>query len=367
MFNFTNVARLPHITDNVAIATQIIPANSVVLYQGKSLLIKHTVLVGHRFAIRDIVVGENLYSWTQPFGVATQPIQAGEYVLNDTVRKELKQRSLDITLPSTSNFRDDLAHYQFDESTFTPATPLTRYDISPTFMGYAREGERGVGTRNMIIVLGTSSLVAGYVRKLTSQLQRKVEEYINIDGIAPIAHTEGAYRQANNHDLLLRTLAGFVVHPNVGAVLLVDYGHEGITSELLKDYLNDHNYPLDAVIHDSISLSTSFDDDMQRGKYIITSWFEAVNQMTRTPQPINNLKIALQCGGSDAFSGISGNPLVAHVAKELIQHGGSANLAETDELIGAETYVLDKVRDADREEIPVICRTLQRACWMAWS
>ena len=69
--------------------------------------------------------------------------------------------------------------------------------------------------------------------------------------------------------------------------------------------------------------------------------------MERTEQSLSNLKIALQCGGSDAFSGVSGNPLAAYVAKEVIRYGGCANLAETDELIGAERYVLQNVKDLE--------------------
>ena len=67
----------------------------------------------------------------------------------------------------------------------------------------------------------------------------------------------------------------------------------------------------------------------------------------RTDEPLSELKIALQCGGSDAFSGVSANPLIGWVARELTAHGGAAVLAETDELIGAESYVLENVRDLD--------------------
>jgi altronate dehydratase len=67
--------------------------------------------------------------------------------------------------------------------------------------------------------------------------------------------------------------------------------------------------------------------------------------MPRVSQPLAELRIALQCGGSDAFSGVSGNPLAGWVAREVIRHGGSASLAETDELIGAEPYILANTRD----------------------
>lgn len=342
---FDDVARLPIPDDNVAIATEIIDTGTIITLDNDEILrLSHTVLVGHRFAVRDIAVGEALYSWGQTFGIATKPIKAGEYVVNTAVLEELGRRSLDIALPQEANFQDDLEHYQFDEATFIPAQPLPRYNDNKYFMGYPRKGGRGVGTRNTIVLLGVTSLVAGFVRKLESQLQSVAEHYPNIDGIVAIAHTEGGHGQSNNQDLLLRTLAGFAVHPNVGAVLIIDYGHEAINSQLLQDYMAD--YPLDNVLHYFMSLSASFDEDLARAESIVTNWLDTVNTMERSPQPLSQLKIALQCGGSDAFSGVSGNPLAAWVAKEVIQYGGAANLAETDELIGAETYVLDKVRDA---------------------
>ena len=89
-----------------------------------------------------------------------------------------------------------------------------------------------------------------------------------------------------------------------------------------------------------------FDDEVARASALIEGWLPEVAAARRTPEPAGELRLALQCGGSDAFSGVSGNALAGWVAKEVIRHGGAANLAETDELIGAEPYVLENVRDA---------------------
>ena len=91
-------------------------------------------------------------------------------------------------------------------------------------MGYKRPGNRGVGTRNFIVVLGTSSRTTGFARQLATLTHRIAASHDNIDGVVAVAHTEGGSRsEPNNRELLLRTLAGFMVHPNVGAVLAVDY------------------------------------------------------------------------------------------------------------------------------------------------
>ncbi|MEO1441971.1 MAG: UxaA family hydrolase, partial [Chloroflexota bacterium] len=280
-----------------------------------------------------------------PFGRALRAITPGEYLCNAEVLAELNRRDLPFPLPAAPNFETAGAMYQLDEATFTPAEPLPRYDDMLMFEGYRRGAGRGVGTRNMIVLLGTSSLTGGFVRQLETRLQQHIPHHDHIDGIVAVAHTEGGHRSANNRDMVLRTLAGWMVHPNVGAVLAVDYGSEGINNAVLQAYLRDHNYPVDKVPHTFMSMSASFEEDMAQAAATVEAWLPAVNATPRTPQPISELKIALQCGGSDAFSGVSGNPLASHVAREVIRYGGSANLAETDELIGAEAYALDKVRD----------------------
>jgi altronate dehydratase len=135
------------------------------------------------------------------------------------------------------------------------------------------------------------------------------------------------------------------VHPNVGAVLIASYEDDPLTHAALRAYMVTHHYALDDVRHHCLTLTGDFGKDLECGAAIVQGWLAGVNATTRTPESLSHLKLALQCGGSDAFSGISGNPLAGALAKEIIRHGGAANLAETDELIGAEAYVLQNVRD----------------------
>jgi altronate dehydratase len=157
-----------------------------------------------------------------------------------------------------------------------------------------------------------------------------------------------------------------VVNPNVGAMLVLDQGGEGaVTNETLRTYLEEHRYPLDDVPHAFMSLEGSFRADLERAKSVVRGWLEGVNDARRTEEPLSELKIGLQCGGSDAFSGVSANPLVGWVSKEVVRNGGAANLAETDELIGAERYVLANVRDAGtaRRFLERVERFKERASW----
>ncbi|MEZ4863776.1 MAG: UxaA family hydrolase [Caldilineaceae bacterium] len=344
-YRFDEVGRLPLPGDNVAIATRRLDAGTKIHDNDQILTLDYTVMEGHRFAIKPIAAGAPLLSWELPFGVALTAIAPGNYVINESALHALEGRALNFPLPATANFADQVKPYVIDEATFRPAEALPTYPETRTFMGYRRSPARGVGTRNMIVLLGTTSRTGSYVKQLAARLQGELANYPNIDGIVPAAHTEGGAEHPNNLDLLLRTLAGFMINPNVGAVLAVDYGIEPVTNAMVEAYMREHHYPLDEVPHTFLSLTGGFQENLAKGEAIVHAWLPTVNATARTPESIAHLKIALQCGGSDAFSGISGNPLIGWVARELVRYGGAANLAETDELIGAESYVLDKVRD----------------------
>ena len=344
-YDFQEAGRLPASNDNVAIATRRIDAGAEINYNGHSFTISHAILEGHRFAIQAIPEGESLLSWGLPFGVAITDLFPGDYACNQKILDALAIRDIDFTLPSHPNFKDQIAPYHLDEDTFQPGTQVPRYDHDRSFPGYRRDGGRGVGTRNYIVIMGTTSQTSGYAKALAARFEEVGTNCENIDGVVAVTHTEGGESTTpNNLEMLLRTLAGFTIHPNIGAVLAVDYGSEVVTNQMLQRYMTENNYPLEAVLHRFLSIQGGFDASLDAGETIIKAWLEPVNTMERTHESLSSLKIALQCGGSDAFSGVSGNPLAAYVAKEVIRYGGAANLAETDELIGAESYVLQNAK-----------------------
>ncbi len=365
--HFHDIARFPESGDHVAIVTQRVEAGTEVIdTAGHSFVLSHALLEGHRFAVRTIHKGDAVQSWGLPFGVAIEDISPGDYICNVEILEALRLRNLDFALPETPNFEDRMIPYQLDETAFIPGEQITIADIPLTFMGYPRGSSRGVGTRNYIILLSTTSQTAGFVKRLETHLMGRADQYKHIDGIVAVAHTEGGgLDEPNNCELLLRTLAGFMVHSNAGAVLAVDYGTEMITNEILRAYMMAHGYPLSDVMHHFMTLEDAFDKELNRATQRIEGWLDTVNGSLHEVTSAEHLNIVLQCGGSDAFSGISGNPLAAWVVREIIRSGGSANLAETDELIGAESYVLKNVRDIDtaRTFLQMIERFKERTAW----
>jgi altronate dehydratase len=341
------VGRLPAPGDNVAIALRRLEPGTVVLIDGAARTFAHTVLEGHRFAVQPVAAGTALLSWGLPFGVALTGIAPGDYICNASILAALAMRSLDARLPDAPNFADHkFDSFRLDEAAFRPGLPVAPVSSPRTFAGYRRPGRRGAGTRNTIVILGTTSRAAAYARQLAARLQPLARVHPSLDGIVAIAHTEGGgFSEPNNAEEVLRALAGFVVHPNVGAVLAVDYGVEPVTNMRLRAFMEQHHYPLADVPHRFLTIHAGLAAALAEGEAIVRTWLPAVSAQRRSDEPLSGLRVALQCGGSDAFSGVSGNPLAGAVVHEVVRHGGSGNLCETDEAVGAEAYLLKNVRD----------------------
>ena len=342
---FNDVARLASSADNVAIATHRIEPDTFIDGPKGQFKIQNTILEGHRFVLIPIGSGEPLLSWALPFGTAIRDLFPGEYVCNEKILIALGQRNIDFDLPHKPNFLDVMVEHQIDATSFSPGQQVPRNSEIDTFFGYRRSGRRGVGTRNFIVILAVTVKSAAFARQIESKYSsQNLGE--NIDGVIAVTHTEGdGTLPPNNFSLVMRTLAGFMVHPNVGAVQVVDYGDGTFTAGDLKQFVLDNDYPLEHTLHEFFRIEGSSDRALIDAIKTIDQWVPIVGKQVRTEESIENISLALQCGGSDAFSGISGNPLAGSVAKEVIRRGGKANLAETDELIGAESYVLSNVKD----------------------
>ncbi|MBP8256393.1 MAG: UxaA family hydrolase, partial [Opitutaceae bacterium] len=365
-FQFHAIARLAAPGDNVAIATRRIEAGSVVTLGSRELTVPHAVLEGHRFAIRSVANGEDLLSWGLPFGRAIRAIGAGEYVSNELMIRALRWRDVKVEIPSQANFEDRIEPCALDEEGFVPGPPVDLRAEKRRFMGYRRGGSRGVGTRNFIVILGTTSRTASIAREIADRLQPFAAAHPGIDGIVAVSHTEGGGPHVPNNVLEIhRALSGFMLHPNVGAVIAIDFGVEPVNNRTLEAFMRSEGEGLDHVLHRFFTLRGSLGDEYSRVEEWVKTCITQAASIRRTPEPLDGLVIGLQCGGSDAFSGISGNPLAGAVVHEVLRNGGAGVLCETDELVGAESYVLKSVRDLPtaRALLGAIERFKERLSW----
>jgi altronate dehydratase len=341
MLRFDEVGVLPEPEDNAAICSRRLDAGTAIDFDGTVVTLPHTVLEGHRFIVRPVHQGEAITSWNTPFARASRDLAVGDYVCTPTSLAAVTDRGVEglPTEPSATN--EPLDPYRLDESALNFGAQVTSVEQPGTFLGYPRE-QGAAGTRNHVMIMATSSRSSGFV----TELARRFDGAAAGDGVVPVAHTEGGEDEApNNLHLLLRTLAGFTLNPNVGAVLIVDTEDDVVSGQAIKDFMAENDYPSIKVPHAYFTRRGGFEHDLTSAGALVEPWLPVVDAQERVEVPLTDLKIALQCGGSDAFSGISANPLAGQVGAKVIKHGGAAVLAETDELIGAEGYVLKNVRD----------------------
>jgi altronate dehydratase len=339
MLRFDEVGVLPEPGDNVAISSRRLEAGTVIDFAGTPVTLPHTVLEGHRFVARPVATGEPLLSWNTPFARALRDLEIGDYVCTPTSLAAVSARGVEGLPAGPSAKNEPLDPYQLDESALNLGRQVTSVEQPGTFLGYPRE-QGPAGTRNHVVLMATSSRSSGFVTELAKRFDHG-EGFV-----VPVAHTEGGEEGTpNNLPFLLATLAGFALNPNVGAVLIVDTDGELVSGQAIKDFMAERGYPPIRVPHAYFTRKAGFEADLTAAGQLVEPWLPIVAAQERREVPLADLWIGLQCGGSDAFSGVSANPLSGAVAREVIRHGGIAVLAETDELIGAEGYVLKNVRD----------------------
>lgn len=357
LVDLASVAVRPEPGDNVAIVSRDLPAGTAIrLDDDRSFSLPYRVLEGHRIVVEPVADGDPLLSWSTPFARASGDLVPGDYVCTPSSLDALRGRGVTGLPGKHTATNEPLDPYRLDESSLNLGQQVGLVDNPGTFLGYARE--RSVaGTRNHVVIVGVTSRSGAFVTEVARRLsQQSQQSHPEFDGVVTVAHTEaGEDKRPNNAAFVLAVLAGFLVHPNVGAVLVVDEPGAGLSAADVRQFMRERGYPNISVPHAFYTRTGSFSVDLSTTVEIVEPWIEVVAAQQRTEQPLSDLRIALQCGGSDAFSGVTANPLAGAVAAEVIRHGGSAVLAETDELIGAEGYVLKNVGT------PAVARAFLRA------
>ncbi len=304
------VALRLHPRDQVAIAKVDLAegARLRVDAEDQPLTLAQPIPSGHKICLCEIDAGQPVRRYGQIIGLAQHPIAPGEHVHVHNL--------------GVGDVARDPA-FGADVEPLAPVPPGQRR----TFRGYRRADGR-VGTRNDLAVIATVGCAAHAARQIARHFSpERLAPYPHVDGVIPLIHHLGCPVE---QPTLRRTLAGMARHPNVGAYLLVGLGCETNSVSALKKA-----HALDGpglVIQELGGIRRT----VQAGVAAIEALLPAVDAARRTAQPLSGLSLALQCGGSDAWSGVTANPLVGQVADEVVRQGGTVVLAETPEIYGAE-------------------------------
>ncbi|MCE6077226.1 UxaA family hydrolase [Agrobacterium vitis] len=319
---------LLHPDDTVAILTNPAPAGVQPLGFGAAL--DHPVTRGHKIARQDMEAGNNIIKFGQVIGYASRPIRAGEHVHTDNCSFGAHDQQYEVG-----------ADYQKALAAIPTVKPAT-------FMGYRRANGQA-GTRNFIAICATVNCSATVIRRAADDINRSgiLNDYPNIDGVAAFAHGTGCGMDAGGEgaDILQRVLWGYATHPNVGAAVFVGLGCEVMQLARMKMLYggNDESRFFGLTIQDSGGTAATIAHLVEHIKSILP----VVNAIERQPIPASELKLALQCGGSDGFSGITANPALGIASDLLVGLGGTVVLSETPEIYGAEQLLLRRAASSE--------------------
>jgi len=309
-----------HANDNVLIARSDLTLGQQL--EDLGVRVRAQVPAGHKIAARAIARGEQVKKYDTVIGVADRDIAAGEHVHSHNLRL-------------VDDYRDPAFGADVRPVAYVPESERA------TFMGYVRPDGR-VGTRNFVGILSSVNCSATVIKHIAAHFTReRLAAYPNVDGVVAFAQSSGCGMSSpsEHFDLLRRTIAGYARHPNLAGVLIVGLGCERnqvaslVESQGLVPGENLHTL----VMQDTGGTRAT----IEAGIRAIEAMLPAANAFRRQPVSASHIKIGLECGGSDGFSGITANPALGAAMDILVRHGGTAILSETPEIHGVE-YMLTR-------------------------
>ena len=304
-----------HPNDNVLVAKTALALGQEISELG--VRTRAQVPAGHKIAARRIAAGEQVKKYDTVIGVATRDLEPGDYVHSHN-------------LQLVDYYRDPAFGADVQPVDYVPEAERA------TFQGFVRPGG-GVGTRNFIGILSSVNCSATVIKRIAAHFTpERLAAHPHVDGVAAFAQTSGCGMSSpsEHFDVLRRTLAGYARHPNLAGVLIVGLGCERNQVDSLVDSqgLREGKLLRTMVMQDVGGTRAT----IEAGIRAIEEMLPIANEARRTTVSASHLKIGLECGGSDGFSGITANPALGAAMDILVRHGGTAILSETPEIHGVE-------------------------------
>jgi altronate hydrolase len=351
--------------DNVLIALTNLKAAEPLEFAGQRYTPSNNIPAKHKFAARNLAVGDEVIMYGVLVGRAVKPIVAGE-------------------LLTTANIQHLAAPFHEQSVEFQWTEPDVSRRSRQTFQGY-RRSDGQVGTRNYWLVVplvfcenkniqvlkqaleeelgfAAPQLYRRQVAELAKQYRAGRAENIdvaapvadsippqrdrlfpNVDGIRFLLHEGGCGGTREDSNNLCGLIAGYIHHPNVAGATVLSLGCQHAQIAILRDEIRKRNPKFDKPLY-ILEQQRSGSEAAMMSEAIRQTFLGLVeaNKAERTPAPLAALCVGLKCGGSDGFSGISANPAIGHTADILAALGGRTILSEFPELCGVEQELINR-------------------------
>lgn len=316
--------------DHVAVAKELIAAQTVLTWEGHDpLTVKADTPPGHRFAVRTVPAGAWVHQYGQPFA-RSKGLVPGDPITDATVVSEVPEQGIDSLVLQT------------------PHLPPWEGAL-PTFAGFHRR-DGNVGVRNWILIVPASMCAAHEAQQISQQAEASGlytrDAYPNVDGVTAIIHDGGCAcpdptvktKGPGAFEATLRMLGQHIRHPNVGAAIIVELGCEKTNLNSFDTYFgtSDLSDLFGKPVHRlTIQELGGTRATIEKGLALLPELLAKANRTERQPAPASKLALGLECGGSDAFSGLTANPALGQASDLLVRAGGRSVIGEVPEFFGA--------------------------------
>ena len=312
--------------DNIVVARQPIAAGTFIPEEG--ITVKTDIPIGHKIASRAISCGEPVWKYNTVIGYASRDVDAGTHMHNDTI-----------------HFDAVSEEYHFCQD-YHPVEVLPP-EKQHTFLGYVRPDGQ-VGTRNCIGVIVCSNCAATVARKVAAHFTEAImAAYPHVDAVVPLITSSGCGLEKSGDPLtyLRRVLGGHVKNPNMAGALVCSLGCE---TNNIDGFFQEARLPPGPMLGRLVIQEEGGSRKaVARGIAMVEAMLPLAEQCRRQPVSVSHLKIGLECGGSDSFSGSSANPALGRAIDLLIKNGGTAVLTEPTELLGVEGALARRARSPE--------------------
>ena len=294
-----------HPKDNVGLALTKIKENC----SFENVIAQENIPAGHKIALAEIRKGDAVRKYNQTIGFASQKINVGDHVHTHNIEFHSFERFPEVGVFQNKN---------------------TKPDKTANFQGYLRSNGK-VGTRNYIGILSTVNCSATISQRIAAYFKSEsygesfndiMAPYPSADGVIALTHDSGCGMSIEGEGLVLlqRVLTGYAEHPNFAGILIIGLGCEvNQVSSLLKKFEpKDRQHIRTLVIQENGGTRKT----IENGIKIVRKLLEGTKDFQRVTVSAKHLCIGLECGGSDAYSGISANPALGAAADLVVEHGG---------------------------------------------
>lgn len=281
--------------------------------------LKENIKKGHKVALVDIKSGVDVIKYSYPIGKSIKEIKKGEWVHTHNMKTNL----------------DSIIEYEYkkDKSYI--------YEKKERMVNVFKRENGEVGIRNEIWIIPSVSCVIGQARIMIDRFKEKYSN-LEIDGVYTFSHPYGCSQMGDDGENTLKSLVNIIKHPNAGGVLVLGLGCENTQIHMIQNELEKWDDKRIKFLN-----VQEVEDEIDEGIKLLDEIYHVVKNDKREKLSLSNINLGLECGGSDAFSGVCANPLIGILSDEFIKYGATCVLTEIPEMFGAEHILLNKCKNKE--------------------